>query len=322
MAIEILFITLGIALLLCSGEVLVKNVSLLAKAMGVPTLVVGMTVVAFGTSAPELAVNVLAATQGKSGISFGNIVGSNIANIGLILGCSALARVLVMEPLVIRKDIPMMLVATIVFTALGLALNPGVFGRAEAGVLLVLFCAYLVVMYIEASSGDPSHPFARHAIEHHTEEETRALWKYSALTAVGLVGIWAGGDMTVNAASKIAESLGVPEAIIGLSVVAVGTSLPELVVSVIAATRGSTALAIGNVVGSNIFNLLLVMSACSIIAPVEVPEGGVLDLAVMGAFSVLMLIFATTHRRSILRWEGGLMLLGYIAYIAYRVATA
>ena len=286
MAIEILFITLGIALLLCSGEVLVKNVSLLAKSMGVPTLVVGMTVVAFGTSAPELAVNTIAAIEGKSGISFGNIVGSNIANIGLILGCSALARVLVMEPLVIRKDIPMMLLAT------------------------------------AASSGDLSHPFARHAMEHHTEEETRAILKRSALTAAGFVGLWAGGDMTVSAASNIAESLGVSEAVIGLSVVAVGTSLPEFVVSIIAASRGSTALAIGNVVGSNIFNMLLVMGVCSFIAPIEMPEGGMLDLAVMGAFSLLMLVFATTHHRSILRWEGGLMLLGYVAYISIRVLSS
>lgn len=320
MAIEILYITLGIALLLCSGEVLVKNVSLLAKAAGVSTLVVGMTVVAFGTSAPELAVNLIAAVEGKSGISFGNIVGSNIANIGLILGCSALARVLVMEPLVIRKDIPMTLGATAAFILLGLAWGPGAFGRTESTVLLVLFCAYIAVMYVEAS-GDPSHPFTAHPAVHHTEEETRAMLKYTALTVAGLAGLWAGGDMTVNAASNIAESMGVPEAIIGLSVVAVGTSLPELVVSVIAAAKGSTSLAIGNILGSNIFNMLLVMGACGIVSPVRIPEGGVIDLAVMGGFTVLMLVFATT-RRSILRWEGALMLLGYIAYIAYRVFTA
>ncbi len=324
MVLDILAISAGIALLLVSGEVIVKYASLLAENLGISALVVGLTVVAFGTSAPELAVNILAALRGSGGVSFGNIVGSNIANIGLVVGVSAVLTTLHIEAGIVKKEMPRMLFVTAAFTALVLMGSQHVIGRMDGAILLALFAIYLYLMYKEATKGEEQHPVnkssAKPVEDKHEKKKTgQRAALYVLLTFAGLAGLWAGGAITVEAAISLARKLDVSDAVIGLSVVAIGTSLPELVVSVNATLKGNTSLAIGNIVGSNIFNLLLVGGASSFISPFGVPAGGGIDLLVMGAFSVILIFFSWTHCFCIKRWEGFLLLAAYVSYIVFRV---
>ena len=318
MSMDIALIIFGIALLLVSGEVIVKYASLFADSLGISTLVVGLTVVAFGTSTPELAVNILAALRGSGGVSFGNIVGSNIANIGLVVGISAILTTLHIEAAIVKKEMPRMLFVTAAFTALVLLGGQHVIGRVDGAILLVLFGTYLYLMYKEATKGE-KHPAENSAVRHKKEALGQRAALYVFLTFAGLAGLWAGGSITVEAAVSLARRLDISDAVIGLSVVAVGTSLPELVVSVNATLKGNTSLAIGNIVGSNIFNLLLVAGASSFISPFGIPGGGILDLMVMVAFSLILILFAWTHNFRIKRWEGGLLLAAYVSYIVLRV---
>ena len=319
MLLDIVAISAGIALLLISGEVIVKYASLFADSMGISTLVVGLTVVAFGTSTPELAVNILAALRGSGGVSFGNIVGSNIANIGLVVGISAILTTLHIEAAIVKKEMPRMIFVTAAFTALVLMGGQRVIGRVDGAILLVLFGAYLYLMYKESTKDESHLPAENRAVRHKKEALGQRAALYVFLTFAGLGGLWAGGDITVDAAVSLARKLDVSDAVIGLSVVAVGTSLPELVVSVNATLKGNTSLAIGNIVGSNIFNLLLVAGASSFITPFGIPNGGILDLMVMVAFSLILMLFAWTHGCRIKRWEGGLLLAAYVSYIVLRV---
>ncbi len=320
---DILAISAGIALLLVSGEVIVKYASLLADRLGISALVVGLTVVAFGTSAPELAVNILAALKGNGGVSFGNIVGSNIANIGLVVGISAILTTLHIEANIVKKEMARMLFVTAAFTALVLMGSQRVIGRMDGAILLALFGGYLYLMYRETTKEVEPHPAKKSAAapvadKHKKGKTDQRAVLYTLFTFAGLAGLWAGGAITVEAAVSLARGLEVSEAVIGLSVVAVGTSLPELVVSVNATLKGNTSLAIGNIVGSNIFNLLLVAGASSFITPFGVPAGGGVDLLVMGVFSVILMYFSWTHRFCIKRWEGIVLLAGYLIYMGLR----
>lgn len=320
MGMDIALIILGIALLLVSGEVIVKYASLFANSMGISTLVVGLTVVAFGTSTPELAVNILAAMRGSGGVSFGNIVGSNIANIGLVVGVSAILTTLHIEANIVRKEMARMIFVTAVFTALVLMGGQHVIGRVDGAILLALFCTYLYLMYKESTKEEEEHPPANKSSGRHKKKKPgQRAALYVFLTFAGLAGLWIGGDITVDAAVSLARRLEVSDAVIGLSVVAIGTSLPELVVSINATLKGNTSLAIGNIVGSNIFNLLLVAGASSFITPFGIPGGGILDLIVMGAFSAALMFFAWTHRFCIKRWEGFALLAGYVTYVGLRL---
>jgi len=314
----------GIALLLLGGYVLVRAASGLASSFGVSPVVIGLTVVAFGTSAPELAVNTLAAARGQSGVSFGNVVGSNLANLGLVLGLSALFRPLAIEGRIVAREIPMMLLATAAVLVLGLdpRLLPvaGEYERADGVMLLLVFCVFLYTAVgdvVRKRPGDPVVEQAREAAEGPEPKRRRAL--NVLLLLLGLGGLYLGGDLTVTGAVALARSAGLSEAVIGLTVVAVGTSLPEMVTSLIAAQRGQFDIAVGNAVGSNIFNLLLILGLTSCLAPVTVPEGGLADLAVLLVLSVLLLPLSITHRRRIVRWEGAVFLGGWIAYTVVRV---
>ena len=315
MGMDIVMIIFGIALLLVSGEVIVKYASLFAKEFGISTFVVGLTIVAFGTSTPELAVNILAALKGNGGVSFGNIVGSNIANIGLVVGVSAILTTLSIEAIVVKKEMTRMLFITIAFIAITLIGGNRVIGRVDGAILLVMFGLYLYLIYRESRNEmslnmENTRPNKKHG---------KRVGLYALITLAGLAGLWIGGNITVEAAVSLARKLDVSDAIIGLSVVAVGTSLPELVVSVNATLKGNASLAMGNIVGSNIFNLLLVAGASSFVTPFGVPAGGVFDLMVMLGLSLVLMIFAWTHNFKIKRWEGFLLLLAYVSYIVFRV---
>lgn len=316
-----LILLLGLSLLIGGGEVLVRGSTSLAKSLGVSPLVIGLTVVAFGTSAPELAVNLTAALRGQGGISFGNIIGSNIANIGLILGLAALVRPLHVRREIIVREMPILLAVTFAacLMAMDSLLNQGAtnqIGGMEGGFLLIGFACFMAYTLRMARRDRRSSGYLN--IDAGGKGRPMSLVTALLLTLAGLAGVIGGGHWTVEGAVALARSFGVSEAVIGLSIVALGTSLPELVTSVAAARSGHADLAVGNVVGSNLFNLLLVLGSTAIVRPVPFPERGAVDLAVMLGMSILLLPMAMTFQRRISRVEGAVLLVAYCTYIAWR----
>ena len=326
-----MLLALGIALLTAGGETVVRGAAALARRLGVSTLMIGLTVVAFGTSAPELAVNVIAAIQDQGAISFGNIFGSNMANIGLIIGCTAIVRPIVIRDVVIRRELPMMLLATAGALAMGFddALSaggalpsfPDFYTRSD-GILLLMF--FLVFLYYTVGDFVRQRSDGAESRRENgaSAEASNALWRSLGLTALGLVLLVGGAEVTVGAAVNLARALGVSEELIGLTLIAIGTSLPELVASVAATVRGQAELAIGNVVGSNVFNLLLVLGITSIVRPVPVPPGGHTDLLVVAGLSLVLFGVSMSHRREIVRTEAVVLLAVYIGYLGWRSGVA
>jgi len=305
----------GIVILVSGGELLVKGAAALARGMGISSLVVGLTVVAFGTSAPELAVNVTAALGGKGDISFGNIVGSSIANIGLIVGATALVRPLKVHRKIILREIPMMLLAaaaTLVLCLDDLLDGAGnAFTRADGCILLLFFAVFLYYTVGEAlrqRGGRKQEPEAARPTP------VRDL----LLILLGLGALAAGGHLTVDGAVGLARGFGISEVLIGLTVVAIGSSLPELVTAIIASARGHADLALGNVTGSNIFNLLFVLGVTATLRPIAIPPGGRWDLLVMAVLTVTVLPLSINPDRSMGRGAGIVLLGTYAAYIVAR----
>lgn len=324
----LLLLAAGLALLVFGGDLLVRGASGLARSWGVSSMVVGLTVVAFGTSAPELAVNVRAAVEGSSGLSFGNVVGSNLANVGLVLGIAALVRPLAIRGEIVRRELPFMVLLSLAAFAMSADewLRPEGFVAADRadGTLLLMFFAIFVYSTIAGVFFDesPADPAMREAADEPIGPKTGNPWVNVGLTVAGLAGLIYGGDLTVDAAVQLGRDVGLSEAIIGMTIVAVGTSLPEVVASVIAAFRGETDLAVGNVVGSNIFNLGLVLGTTAVVAPVDVPEGGLMDLALATGLAALLIVMAVFGRARIARPSGILLLAVWIGYSAWRATSA
>ncbi|MBW2359342.1 MAG: calcium/sodium antiporter [Deltaproteobacteria bacterium] len=317
-----LLITLaGLSLLVGGGELMVRGASSLASRFGVSPLAIGLTVVAFGTSTPELFVNVTAALHGNTELSFGNIFGSNMANIGLIIAITALVGPLRIRNVVIDREVPMMMLATLVAAALGLDWvledSPGAFTRGDGVVLLLLFSVfayYTLRDLVRQRSSDVATFEVGPA-----EEPPRYSMPVSLLlTAAGLAALAAGGSVTVEGAEAVARALGVSQTIIGLTLVAIGTSLPELSASVIASMRGYPDMAVGNVVGSNIFNLLIVLGTTATLADIPVPDGGIADLFVVICLSGLLWLTSISQGRTIIRAEATLLLGLYLGYLVGR----
>lgn len=315
-----LMFVLGLAALVVGAEVLVRGASRLAVSWGISPLVVGLTVVAFGTSAPEMAVSVGAALAGSSDLAIGNVVGSNIANVMLILGLSALIAPLLVHEQIIRQEIPIMIGASLVVVAMAL---DGSIGRVESALLFAGVIAYTVFLVVQSrrASKDAEDEFAS---EIPTSTWDRH-WGVQALLVVGGLGLLVlGADWLVGAAVVFAKVLGVSDLVIGLTVVAVGTSMPEIATSLIAALRGQRDIAVGNVVGSNIFNLLAVLGASGLVSVggLTVPDAARnFDLWVMLAVAFACLPILLTGRE-IARWEGTLFLGYYAAYLLYLVLAA
>jgi cation:H+ antiporter len=322
----------GIVLLLGGGELLVRGAVAMAERLGVSPLLIGLTVVAFGTSAPELALNLAAAANGNSGLSFGNIVGSNIANLGLILGVASMIQPMRVHASVIRRELPMMIVATLVATGLALWPTPdALFGAGEGytrwdGAILVgLFALFMLYTYRAArrQRGPKSDTlFVQEVVEFSEVEKKRPLSIALFLFTAGLVMLIVGGKLSESGAAGIARELGWSDEVIGLTVVAVATSLPELATSVIAARKGHADIAVGNVVGSNIFNVTLVLGVTSCVHPVELPARGIESLFMMVLLSLLLIPMSRTHGRMLSRFEGFILLLLYAGAMAYEVAQA
>ena len=314
MLLSSLAVAAGLVALLWSADRFVGGASAAAAHMGASPLFVGMVVVGFGTSAPELTVSVLAAVEGAPALALGNAWGSNIANIGLILGLTALIAPLAVRSGVVSREIPMLIAATVL--GVGLALD-GQAGRWDAVALLGAFAAFLAWSLLTARAGGDSLG----------TEAPAMTWRASlAWTALGLAVLVGASRLLVWGAVRLAEGFGVSELVIGLTVVAVGTSLPELASSLAAIRRGEHDLALGNVIGSNMFNTLAVVGLATIIAPTDLPAGVLVrDLPVMVALTVALLVVAVPLRRRglgrINRGEGVLLLTAWIAYTAWLIAA-
>lgn len=302
----VLILAAGIVLLVKGADWFVSGASELAAKLGIPPLIVGLTVVAMGTSMPEAAVSISAVIKGNADITIGNVVGSNILNILIILGLSAVISSLSVEKSTIRYELPFLVGISILLILQGL---DGHIGFADGLVQVILFCIYLFYLFMSAkkkSGGDETEQINGH---------NRKLWQIILLCIVGLAMTVAGSSMAVDAACGIAEKLGMSERFIGLTIVALGTSLPELVTSVTAARKGKSDIAVGNIVGSNIFNILFVVGISALINPVAFAEGFRFDSAVSAAAALLLILFCAKDKK-LKRWHGVIMLVGYALYFA------
>lgn len=309
MLIPSLYVLGGLLLLAAGAEALVRGSSALALRLGVTPLVVGLTVVAFGTGSPELFVSVEAAYRGDSGVALGNVVGSNIGNVALILGLAALARPMKVRSELIRREVPLMIAVTLLLCVL---LYDGTLSRVDGLILTVGSVAYTAFAYMTARR-DRSKVVAEEFGDALAQPK-RAAWVDALLVVAGFALLLVGARLLVGGATTIAESFGISQVVIGLTVIAVGTSLPELATSVVAAAKGEADVAFGNVIGSNILNILLILGVAALISPVGAQGLRMLDLFVLVGSAVLLL---PLMRRSwvLNRWEGGLLLAGYVAYL-------
>ena len=318
--VAVVFIIVGFVALVKGADFLVDGASAIAKRFGISDLVIGLTVVAFGTSMPEFVVNMVSVAEGSTDLALTNILGSNIINTFVILGLTALVYPIASQKRSRDFDIPMSIIAglfVLVFVAVQLPFGEegrGV-GRIGGAILLLLFCYFLYNTF-------------RHAKDHPSEvpsdegQSTKEISIRRALCLIlgGLVGLIVGGELIVKSAVDLATRMGVSEAIIGLTIVALGTSLPELATSVIAAAKHNSDIALGNVFGSNIFNVFFVLATSSVIRPLPAYDGIELDalMAATGSIIVWMAV-KTNHERKVQRWAGALLLLVYGGYLAYRL---
>lgn len=300
----------GLVILILGAEGLVRGSTSLALRMGLTPLIAGLTVVAFGTSSPELVVSLRATLSGQGGVAIGNVIGSNISNIALILGIAALISPLKVERRLIRYEIPLMIAASLLLVAL---LADGSLNRIEGGLLTLALIAYLVFSIWIARQEQHVKGDAPYAPK---PEPTRSTFLDSVFVIGGLALLVGGANLFVEGAIDIAEGLGVPPAVIAITMVALGTSLPELATSVVAAFRNEGDVIIGNVIGSNLFNLLCILGIAALVLPMQADGIQMTDLWVMIGTALLTLPLMRTGL-CLSRWEGGLLLLGYIVYVVY-----
>lgn len=313
MVVHCLLLVLGLVVLTASAEALTRGAVRVARGLGVSPFIVGFTIVGFGTSAPELVVCLSAALRGTSDIAIGNVVGSNVANIGLVLGLSALVRPLAARMNFLRVEVPLVIAASLLLLFLA---RDNRFGRGDGAVLLAGFAALCVYMVRSARTEPPEvKEEVGKAAEGHLP-----LWLACVLLLGGLAGLIGGAHLLVTAAVDIARDLGVSEWVIGLTVVAVGTSLPEIAAGVAAAYRGQADLVLGNIAGSNLFNILLVLGTTVAVQPVRLSDSVVMtDIPLMVMFA-LMLLVTIANGMIVHRWEGAILLAGYAAYVAWQVS--
>ena len=318
MSLELITLMFGLLLLLLGGKMLVSGASGIALTMGIPRVVVGMTAVAFGTSAPDLAVSLLGAVKGNPGITFGNVVGSNIANIGLLLGLTSIVRRLEVESVIITREIPMMLLSCGAVLALALdswhSISPDIISRGDGFMLLLLFAVFLYYTTWDLRREMHKDSFVEEAKHEIFWKTFRKFGPLAALIVFGIAALVLGGHLLVDSAANIARTAGVPELVIGASLIAIGTSLPELVTCIYAAWKGMPDLVVGNIVGSNIFNTLLILGCTSAVTPVPVPQGAYIDLWGMSFLSCLLLVLSITEKRVITRAEGAGLVFAYSWY--------
>ncbi len=311
MVLQIFLLVIGFAMLIKGADFFVDGSSGIASRFGIPQLVVGLTIVAMGTSAPEAAVSISAALKGNAGITIGNVAGSNILNILVILGLTAFLtkKVVPVASSTIKYEMPFMIVIMLILLWMGYAGNE--ISRLEGAGLWVVFLLYLLYLFKMAKKGGD-----KDSEDDAGEAAERSMAMLLLFTVAGLALIVIGSSVTVDAATALARIIGLSERFIGLTIVALGTSLPELFTSVSAARKGSADIAIGNIVGSNIFNILFVVGTSALITPVVFESKFIVDFMVSAAAGVLLWVFSFSGK-SLNRAEGGVLLLGYLGYFIY-----
>lgn len=308
---EILLLVVGMVLLIKGADFFVDGSSNIAKALHIPAVIIGLTLVSMGTSAPELAVSISSAIKGNNDLSLGNVVGSNTFNTFLILGISAVIIPLIIDDGMKKYDIPIMLGIYALLLVFGLLISPGKLDIFESISLLVLFVGYMALLFIRVKKDKTKQE------EENIEPVTKKKVIISVILAVvGLAAIIFGSDMVVENASKLAKRFGMSQAMVGLTIVAIGTSLPELVTSIVAAIKKENDIAVGNVIGSNIFNALLILGATSTILPLSLSNDSLIDLVVLFV-SGLFVFVISRFSKNIKKWQGVLFVLLYIAYFVY-----
>lgn len=318
---NVLLLIAGFIALIKGADLFVDGSSALAKNFNVPGVIIGLTIVAMGTSAPELAVSTSAAIKGSNEIALSNVTGSNIFNLLGVLGICAMIRPLPIDKTIMKRDFPISIgVSLLPLIAIGIPMlmrgnitsaamssNVGKVSRLLSIILLMIFAVYITMLIINAKKNQ----------QQDDNVQRKPMWQCALLILIGLGCIIAGGQFVVNGAKVIASAMGMSETLIGLTVVAIGTSLPELVTSVVASRKGENGLAVGNVVGSNIFNIMFILGISGTIHPISVNLASVIDLAVLVAVSIITMIFART--KNIGRTEGAVMLALYAADVVFAV---
>lgn len=311
----VILLLIGLGLIVLGANWLVDGASSVARRMGVSEFVIGLTIVGFGTSCPELVVSLTGALEGNSAISLGNVVGSNIFNILFILGLTSVILPVSMTDKNRRRDIPICLAATIALLLFGMtdallvAGRSNMLSRWEGGILLLLFAGYMVFCFKTDKGG---------AKEESASQKTLPVWKAVGLIVAGLAGLVFGGELFVDNATELARSLGVSDKFIAVTILAGGTSLPELATCIVAAAKGKDLLALGNILGSNVFNALFILGTASVISPVSFDSMMLGDVVAFLSSAILLLIWAYSGRRNrIDRWEGAVMLLCFVGYYVY-----
>ena len=309
MILNVLFILVGIVLVLWGADRLTDGAVAVAEKMKMPQIVIGLTIVAMGTSMPEFCVSLVSALKGTTDLAVGNIVGSNIFNTLLIVGVSAWVAPMTILKSTVRKDIPFALFASLVLLIMCL---DGNISRLDAGILFVLFLVFMYVTLKGAKTKDDDTAAKTDSIE--DNKKPMAAWLSIVWIIVGLACLIGGSNLFVEGATKVAEHIGVSEAVIGLTIVAGGTSLPELATSVVSARKGNSGIAIGNVLGSNVFNILAILGVTGVITPMHLQGITMLDLSMMVVSTLLVWLFSFTKYK-IARWEGIVLTIVFIGYM-------
>ncbi len=307
---NIVILVLGFALLIKGADIFVDGAVEVSRRLKIPPVVVGLTVVSFGTSAPELAVSVAAAVSGNNGIAAGNVVGSNIFNLMVVAGLSAVFTKLPVSESIVKKDYPFMIAVSLAALCLFFDGDGSRISRGD-GLILLLFFAIFIVYTVQGALS--SH---RSSEAEGQPESSMSGLKCALFIVLGIIAIASGGQFSVKAASYIASAFGMSDTLIGLTIVALGTSLPELVTSVVAARKGENDISIGNVIGSNIFNICFVLGLSTAISPISVSTDIVIDTAIMICFCLLA-AFPIIGKRAVSRGWGVVMVSGYVLYLAY-----
>ena len=303
-ALKILLLCIGFALLIKGADWFVDGCAGIANRFGIPQIVIGLTIVAMGTSAPEAAVSITAALKGNVGISVGNVIGSNILNVLIILGMTSLIIPLNLKKSTLKYEIPFMIIMSIIMIVMGIEKNS--ISRIEGMIMWFFFLGYLMYLFF----------LSRKEKDDNLEDKTETIWKLLMFAIIGVITIILGSNISVDAATAIAKQIGISNRIIGLTIVALGTSLPELVTSIIAARKGNDDIAIGNIVGSNVFNILFVIGTSSIIIPIKFQNPFIVDgmVAVLAGISLFLL---TMKRKQLNRVGGMILLCEYAVYSVY-----
>ena len=303
---QLILLVIGFVMLIKGADLFVEGAASIAERFGIPQLVVGLTIVAMGTSAPEAAVSIASALKGSADITVGNVVGSNVLNVLVILGLTAVITMVPVGITTVKYEIPYMILITVLFLGMGITGNK--ITLVEGVFLWIAFSAYLVYLLFQAKKNK----------DETQEENKKPMWLLFLLTVGGLALVVWGSDVTVDAASNIAKAMGMSERFIGLTIVALGTSLPELCTSVSAATKGKADIAIGNIVGSNVFNILFVVGTTALITPVAFAQNFVVDTTVAILSGVLLWV-AVVLQKGLKRMAGVIMLVAYAGYFVYLI---